>query len=91
MKWILIGFWLFLSSCASNGVWVHPNFGQAQSDADRYRCQEEAWCYAQQSDGLSTDIKTNFLQTLLGEKQVNYEIRFRQCMELAGYQLEEKK
>jgi hypothetical protein len=91
MKWILIGFWLFLSSCATNQVWVHPNFSQAQLDADRYRCQQEAWSYAQSSHGLSPDIKTDFLQTILGEKQVNYDIRFRQCMEFAGYHLEEKR
>ena len=91
MKLILIMSLLILSSCASNLVWVHPNCSQAQFDADRYHCQQQAWHYAQSSHGLSTDIKTDFLQTLRGEKQVNYEIRFRQCMELEGYHLEEKR
>ena len=91
MKLILIMSLLILSSCSPNRVWVHPNFSQAQFDADRYRCQQQATLYAQSNHGLSDDIKTNFLQTLLGEKQVNYEICFRQCMELAGYQLEEKR
>ena len=91
MKLILIMSLLILSSCAPNLVWVHPNFSQAQFDADHYRCQQQAWHYAQSSHELSTDIKTDFLQTLLGKKQVNYKIHFRQCMEFAGYQLEEKR
>ncbi len=90
MKLILIMSLLILSSCAHNLVWVHPNFSQAQFDADHYRCQQQAWHYAQSSDGFSTDIKTDFLQTLLGE-ELYYKMRFRQCMELAGYQLEEKR
>ena len=91
MKFILIMSLLIVSSCAPNPVWVHPKFSQAQFDADRYHCQQEAWHYAQSSHGLSTDIKTDFLQTLRGEKQVNYEIRFRQCMEVEGYQHQEKR
>ncbi len=87
MKLILTISLLILSSCASDPVWVHPNFSQAQFDDDHYRCHQQARRYAQQSDGFSTDIKTDFLQTLFGENQV----RFRQCMELAGYQREEKR
>ncbi len=90
MKLILIMSLIILSSCAPK-VWVHPNFSQAQFDADHSRCHQQAWHYAQYSHGLSTDIKTDFLQTLLGEKEVNYKIHFRQCMELAGYQREEKR
>jgi hypothetical protein len=91
MKLILIMSLLILSSCAPNLVWVHPNFSQAQVDADHYRCQQQAWHYAQSSHGLATDIRTDCLQTLRGEKQVNYEIFFRRCMELEGYYLEEKR
>jgi len=58
---------------------------------DVQRCQQQATLYAQSNQGLSTDIKTNFLQTLLGEKQVNYDICFRECMRQLGYRLEQKK
>ena len=87
----------FMPACATpKNVWVNPNVTQAQADADVYRCQQDAAIFANSVTGTmaSPAMQSNqniFMKTLLGEKEVNYQLRFKQCMELAGYHLEQQK
>lgn len=88
---ILLAMVLFSACAQKQFLWVKPDFNQAQFNNDVYRCQQDASVYASTSGGISSHASQNlFASALLGEKEVNYQIRFRECMNLAGYQLTEK-
>jgi hypothetical protein len=90
---VLFGFLFLLTFCATaQWIWVKSDFNQTQFNSDVYRCQQEAMVYAS-SAGRSFSTPSSqspFLTALFGEKDVNYQIRFKQCMELGGYKLEKR-
>lgn len=82
-----------LIGCAAHQqVWVKPDFNQSQFNSDVYRCQQDAVIYAQNARGTwSSHANQNiFLTGLFGEREVNYQFRFKECMQISGYQLEKR-
>ena len=83
---------VFCGCATKQSVWVKPDYNEPQFRQDVYRCQQEAATYASSARGVSgTHASQNLLATaLVGEKEVNYQMRFNECMGLAGYRLEQK-
>ncbi len=90
---LLFGFLFLLAACAtSQWIWVKSDFNQAQFNSDVYRCQQEAMVFASSAgQSLSApSVQNPLMSALFGEKEINYQARFKQCMELGGYKLEKR-
>ncbi len=93
MKRLFLLTLILCSSCATpQYIWLHPNYNDGDFNKDTYQCQQDAMIFASSSrQSSSTPAMANPLATVLfGETEVNYQFRFKQCMQVKGYTLTQK-